>query len=762
MTRTHNLGFPRIGLNRELKKALEKYWKKDIDHQTLLNIGAELRNRHWRLQADAGIDLIPVGDFAWYDHVLTMVATLGALPRRHRNADDTIDIDSLFRAARGRAPTGQPAAASDMTKWFNTNYHYIVPEFEVGQSFCLSWFQLFDELSEAQQQGIQAKPVLLGPLSFLWLGKCAGDNFDKLTLLDNLLPVYTEILDLIAQYGIEWVQIDEPILALDLPREWLQALEKCYHRLQRRDLKLLLATYFGGLGANLYHTARLPVAGVHLDAVSAPEELTKLADQLPAHKVLSAGVVNGRNIWRNDLSTTLEKLSPLKNRLGDRLWIAPSCSLLHCPVDLDSEAALDSGLRQWLAFSKQKLNEVTTIAQLLSGDRNAVLEAALAASESAKISRAQSQKVHNPSVQEHLNGIGNTNTQRNLPHSQRIRLQQQTLQLPLYPTTTIGSFPQTAQIRAVRRDFRRGDLAEPAYQQAIRTEIQAAIAKQENLGIDVLVHGEAERNDMVEYFGELLDGYAFTTNGWVQSYGSRCVKPPIIYGDVSRPAAMTVAWSRYAQNLTEKPVKGMLTGPVTMLCWSFPREDISRQQCAYQIALALRDEVLDLENAGIRILQIDEPALREGLPLRRADWPDYLTWAVKAFQIVVCDVQDSTQIHTHMCYSEFNDIIEAIAAMDADVITIETARSAMELLKAFESFAYPNQIGPGIYDIHSPNIPEVDTMVALLRQAAQKIPATQLWVNPDCGLKTRAWSEVEAALQKMVAAAKVVRAEVQA
>ncbi len=764
MNTTHNLGFPRIGKNRELKNALERYWRGEIEQQALFDVGSELRRRHWALQKESGIDLIPVGDFAWYDHVLTTTAMLGALPDRHVNTRSLktnceLDIDCLFRAARGRAPNGTPAPACDMTKWFNTNYHYIVPELKADQSFALSWFQLFDEVEEAKQLGIRAKPVLLGPVTFLWLGKCHDSDFDKLSLLDNLLPVYTEILDRLAQQGVEWVQIDEPVLALELPAPWLHVLEKSYHRLQRRDLKLLVATWFGGLGSNLHHAVRLPVDGIHLDAVNAPDELGKLADQLPGNKILSAGIVNGRNVWRNNLHASIDALAPLKARLGERLWIAPSCSLLHCPVDLDDEKELDAELRSWLAFGKQKLAEVTTIARALSSDSSPGTLNALSASDLAITSRAQSDRVHNPLVQQRLGGIQETDFQRHLPHQERIQLQQQTLQLPLLPTTTIGSFPQTSNIRSTRRARRQGDISESSYQEAIREEIKIAIEKQESLGVDVLVHGEAERNDMVEYFGELLDGFAFTVNGWVQSYGSRCVKPPIIYGDVSRPKAMTVAWSSYAQSLSKKPVKGMLTGPVTMLSWSFPREDISRQQCAFQIALALRDEVTDLEKAGIGILQIDEPALREGLPLRQDDWQAYLEWAVNAFRLTVANVNDSTQIHTHMCYSEFNDIIKAIAAMDADVITIETARSKMALLEAFENFSWPNQIGPGIYDIHSPNVPGVDTIAELLRQAIEQIPSARLWVNPDCGLKTRTWAEVESALTQMVAATRVVRAE---
>ncbi len=764
---THNLGFPRIGADRELKKALEAYWRGDLNREQLESTGRELRRAHWQLQADAGLDLIPTGDFAWYDQVLTLSATLGNIPARHRNADGSVDIDVLFRMARGRAPTGTPATACEMTKWFDTNYHYLVPEFSADQRFALSWTQIIDETREAVALGHRVKPVLLGPLSYLYLGKEQEEGLDRLTLLDQLLPVYRQLLQALVDAGAEWIQIDEPILVLDLPTPWRQAFEGCYHNLQNTPAKLLLATYFGGLEDNLSTALELPVAGLHIDAVRAPGQLLPVLDRLSGHKVLSVGVVDGRNIWRNDLQASLTLLQEASQRLGERLWLAPSCSLLHSPVDLERER--DQGVRvldpagikdsdpliSWLAFAKQKVAEVVTLAQLLRG--NPAAQSALEASNRAAQSRRESPLIHKPEVQQRPRQISEPLWQRQSPFATRIAKQQALLQLPLFPTTTIGSFPQTTEIRQIRRDYKQLRLSAAEYNNRIRQEIADTIARQEQLGIDMLVHGEAERNDMVEYFGEQLDGFAFTRFGWVQSYGSRCVKPPIIYGDVSRPSPITVQWARYAQSLSDKPVKGMLTGPITMLCWSFERNDQPAETTATQIALALRDEVLDLEAAGIRAIQIDEPAIREGLPLRDKDRAHYLDWAVKAFRISAAGVQDDTQIHTHMCYSEFNDIIANIAALDADVITIETSRSHGELLQAFEDFEYPNDIGPGVYDIHSPNVPEVDTMVSLLKRAARNIPAERLWVNPDCGLKTRGWPETEAALKNMVEAAKVLR-----
>ncbi|MCF6783092.1 5-methyltetrahydropteroyltriglutamate--homocysteine S-methyltransferase [Stutzerimonas stutzeri] len=759
MAVAHSLGFPRIGADRELKKALEAYWKGDLEETALREVGRELRAAHWQLQADAGIELLPVGDFAWYDQVLTHSLMFGVVPERFRLAGGKPTLDTLFAMARGVTKSCCGAGqAQEMTKWFDTNYHYLVPEFSVAQQFSLSWTQLFEEVEEALALGHSVKPVLLGPLTYLWLGKSKGADFDKLELLEGLLPVYGEVLNRLAALGVEWVQIDEPILVLDLPQDWKSAFERAYNQLQRAPLKKLVATYFGGLEDNLALAAALPVDGLHIDLVRAPEQYPVILDWLPAYKILSLGLVNGRNVWRCDLDKALEVVRHAAQRLGDRLWIAPSCSLLHAPVDLEREDKLDAELKSWLAFAVQKCAEVAILTRAVNAPEDAQVQAALQLSREVQSSRGQSSRIHKPEVQARLAAIKPRHAQRASGFAERIEKQRALLKLPAFPTTTIGSFPQTPAIRLARQAFKQGRLERADYTEAMQAEIRHAVAVQEQLGLDVLVHGEAERNDMVEYFAEQLEGYAFTRFGWVQSYGSRCVKPAVIYGDLSRPAAMTVEWIRYAQQQTDKIMKGMLTGPVTMLMWSFGREDISREQQARQLALAIRDEVCDLEAAGIRIIQIDEAAFREGLPLRRGQWQDYLDWAVEAFRLCASGVRDETQIHTHMCYSEFNDVIESIAAMDADVITIETSRSQMELLEAFRAFEYPNDIGPGVYDIHSPRVPDTAEMVRLLEQASERIPSERLWVNPDCGLKTRGWAETEAALVNMVAAARQLRA----
>ena len=761
MALSHSLGFPRIGRDRELKKALEAYWKGELDESDLQAVGRQLRAAHWQLQKEAGIELLPVGDFAWYDQVLTHSLTFGVIPERFRPHSGQPTLDTLFGMARGVSQSSccGGAHAQEMTKWFDTNYHYLVPEFSAEQKFQLSWEQLFDEVAEAHSLGYKVKPVLIGPLTYLWLGKVKGEAFDKLELLERLLPVYGEILGRLAAQGVEWVQIDEPILVLDLPQDWKNAFERAYNLLQHAPLKKLLATYFGGLQDNLGLVVHLPVDGLHVDLVRAPEQLPLLLDRLPNYKVLSLGLVDGRNVWRADLAAALALAQDAYGRFAERLWLAPSCSLLHSPVDLGREEQLDAELRSWLAFAVQKCAEVAVLTQAINQPEAAEAQAALAYSTNVQASRAQSPRIHKPAVQARLAAITAADSQRHSAFVQRIEQQRARLQLPALPTTTIGSFPQTAAIRLARQSFKAGKLSPADYTEAMHSEIRHAVQVQENLGLDVLVHGEAERNDMVEYFAEQLDGYAFTRFGWVQSYGSRCVKPAVIFGDLSRPKAMTVEWISYAQTLTKKVMKGMLTGPVTMLMWSFPRDDISREQQARQLALALRDEVLDLEAAGIKVIQIDEAAFREGLPLRRAQWQDYLNWAAEAFRLCASGVRDETQIHTHMCYSEFNDVIESIAAMDADVITIETSRSDMQLLEAFEAFDYPNDIGPGVYDIHSPRVPDSHEMANLLRKAAQRIPVERLWVNPDCGLKTRAWAETEAALVNMVAAARQLRSE---
>ena len=755
MVTTHNLGFPRIGAKRELKLALESYWKGQSSRDDLKAFGAQLRQRHWQNQSH--LDLVPVGDFAFYDQVLDMSFTLGNLPERVRGYSGD-QLDNYFRVARGRSAAttgGRDVAAGEMTKWFDTNYHYIVPEFTVATEFKLDASRLLEQLAEATAQGINTKPVIIGPVTYLWLGK-AKDDSNKLALLERLLPVYAELLEKLTVQGAEWVQIDEPVLVTELDADWQHAFNYAYHHLKSSRVKLLLTTYFGMLQDNLHLTCNLPVAGLHLDAINARDEIQPLLNLLPSHKVLSLGVINGRNIWKTDLNATLDWLEPFAARLGERLWIAPSCSLLHVPVDLASEQKLDVEIKSWLAYALQKLDELKTLATALNNGRAAVATE-LAANQTAIAARRTSTRVTNPAVRAAIANINPALGQRKGPYPVRARKQAALLNLPLYPTTTIGSFPQTAEIRQARSQFKAGELDEAGYQAAMRAEIERSVREQEALGLDVLVHGEAERNDMVEYFGEQLDGYAFSQFGWVQSYGSRCVKPPILFGDISRPKAMTVGWIKYAQSLTSKPMKGMLTGPVTILNWSFVRDDQPRFVSCYQLALAIREEVQDLEKAGIRVIQIDEAALREGLPLRKSQWQKYLDWAVESFRIAANGVQDETHIHTHMCYSEFNDIIASIADMDADVITIETSRSDMELLDVFDHFKYPNEIGPGVYDIHSPNIPTQEHIVQLMKKAAERIPAERLWVNPDCGLKTRQWSEVIPALTNMVAAAKTLR-----
>jgi len=770
MVTTHNLGFPRMGARRELKFALEAYWGGRSTRDELVATGTRLRQAHWQQQA--ALDLVPVGDFAFYDQVLDMSFTLGHLPQRVQqlHADE---LDKAFHLARGRsAPTLQAVheahdghgccahsgiQAGEMTKWFDTNYHHIVPEFTADTRFALNATRLLSQVAEARALGLTPKPVIIGPVTYLWLGK-SKDGTAPLDLLPQLLPVYAQLLDALAQAGVEWVQVDEPALVTELDADWRHAYQLAYHHLKACRTKLLLATYFGTLGDQLHLAATLPVAGLHVDATVARHELPSLLNVLPGHKVLSVGAISGRNVWKTDLQAALAWLKPLHERLGQRLWLAPSCSLLHVPVDLQSEHHLDAELRSWLAFALQKLDELRVLATALNHGEEAV-QHELAANQQAIASRRASPRVHKPAVQAAVAQHADNPGQRHSPYAQRAPLQAQHLKLPAYPTTTIGSFPQTPEIRQARQRFKQGELDAASYEAAMRAEIARAVHEQEALGLDVLVHGEAERNDMVEYFGEQLDGYAFSQYGWVQSYGSRCVKPPILFGDIHRPQAMTVAWTRHAQSLTNKPMKGMLTGPVTMLNWSFVRDDQPRADTCRQLALAIRDEVLELEQAGVHIIQIDEAALREGLPLKRSEWDTYLAWAVGAFRLAANAVQDGTQIHTHMCYSDFTDIMPAIAQMDADVITIETSRSQMALLQAFDDFAYPNEIGPGVYDIHSPNIPSRDQIVSLMREAARRIPAERLWVNPDCGLKTRQWREVRPALQHMVAAAKLLRAE---
>jgi 5-methyltetrahydropteroyltriglutamate--homocysteine methyltransferase len=755
---SHVLGLPRIGAHREMKKAVESYWRNEISIEKLHYVGEQIEDKNWQMQVDAGLDFVTVGDFSWYDHVLDHSVLFGVIPHRFQEKNRKADLNTLFCMARGQAPHVKETTACEMTKWFDTNYHYIVPEFNSTQDFQLCTDSLFASIDRALAKGYRVKPVLLGPLTYLWLGKTKEKAFDKLDLLEHLLPAYNQIFLEFHTRKIEWIQLDEPILVLDLAEDWQQAYLKAYQQLNFNQINCLLATYFGSISDHLSLIKQLPIAGLHIDCCTAPEQLSNCLKYFPKNKVLSLGLINGRNIWRADLNKILTLLQPIKKVYADNLWIASSCSLLHTPVDLNNETKLDPEIKTWLAFAKQKLSEIGLLSRALNSDEQTIIDL-LKENQNALQTRNTSPRIHNNLVQNRIQSVTQALAQRNMDYISRAKQQHAALRLPLLPTTTIGSFPQTSDIRKIRQEYKSGKMTYEIYQQKIKQHIADVIVQQEVLDLDVLVHGEAERNDMVEYFGELLNGFAFTQNGWVQSYGSRCVKPPIIYGDVSRPQAMTVKWSAYSQSLTKRPVKGMLTGPVTILAWSFVRDDQSREATSLQIALALRDEVIDLEKAGIRIIQIDEPAFRETLPLRRKDWQKYLDWAVFSFRIASSAVQATTQIHTHMCYSEFNDVIEAIAALDADVITLESSRSQMELLQAFKHFSYPNEIGPGVYDIHSPRIPTQTEMMQQLKRALQYIPIDRLWVNPDCGLKTRNWPEVTVALANMIAAAKSLRQE---
>lgn len=756
MTVIHNLGFPRIGRERQLKFTLEKFWCGEINASQLQEEAKSIRKDNLSIQKK--LDWQTVGDFSFYDQVLDTSVMLGNIPERYNSLEELSGFDQYFSMARGRSTDStESVKAGEMTKWFDTNYHYIVPEFDSDTTFSLHADKLLDEIEEAKASGHNVKPVIIGPVTYLWLGK-SKDNKNKLDLLDQLLPVYMELLTKLSEKGIEWVQVDEPALVTNLSNEWVRAYESAYFVLKSAPVKILLTTYFAALKENLGLACQLPVAGLHIDTINSKNEIINVIDKLPHYKILSLGVINGRNIWKTDLNGLLDWLEPLHERLQDRLWLAPSCSLLHVPVDLEKEQKLDKDIKSWIAFATQKLDELSIISSALSNGRHSV-QNQLDENATAINNRLNSNQVHNADVQQRLANVTSDMGERKSPYKTRANLTKARLNLPLYPTTTIGSFPQTQSIRKARNDYRQEEIDKGCYKTKMQEAIEKSIREQEECNLDVLVHGEAERNDMVEYFGEQLTGFTFTQSGWVQSYGSRCVKPPVIYGDISRPNKMTVDWIKYAQSLTDKPVKGMLTGPVTILNWSFVRDDQPRSETCKQIALSVRDEVLDLEKEGVHIIQIDEAALREGLPLRKEEWKRYLEWSVNAFRLAANGVKDETQIHTHMCYSEFNDIIEPIAAMDADVITIETSRSNMELLDTFQSFKYPNEIGPGVYDIHSPNIPEVEDIIYLMRKAAERIPVERLWVNPDCGLKTRQWDEVKLALLNMVEASKQLRVE---
>ncbi len=756
---THTLGYPRMGSNRELKKKLELYWKGDVLEDDLASTARSLRKLHWENQSQAGVGLLPVGDFSYYDHMLDNAVRFGAVPERFGVTDKKADLSDYFVMARGEAcENGTPAM--EMTKWFDTNYHYIVPEFSEDQEFCLANESLIEQVKEATSLGYNAKAVLPGPFTFLLLGKCSGEEFDRLTLLEKLIPAYCELIERLSG-TCSWIQFDEPVLALDLAEDVLKLFGPVYRTFKEAasDTKIMVATYFGGLGENLPTAAKLPVDALHVDFIRGAQDLDPLLAALDRRLSLSIGVVDGRNIWRADLDRSVALAEKVVKVLGiERVFIAPSCSLLHVPFDLDLETSLDSEIKSWMAFARQKCSEIKVIADAVSGiDVNDKL------AQNRKIieSRKNSERVNNPEVAKRISGLKDSDLKRVSPYNVRVDVQYKELGFPLLPTTTIGSFPQTDEVRIIRRKFKAGQIDKDEYKRFMHEYIADCIRRQNEIGLDLFVHGEPERNDMVEYFGEHFEGYCFTSNGWVQSYGSRCVKPPVIFGDVSRPEAITVDWINYARTISPKEVKGMLTGPVTILCWSFVRDDQPRSETCRQIALAVRDEVANLEKSGVKVIQIDEPALREGMPLRKAEQAEYLKWAQECFRLSSSCVGDKTQIHTHMCYCEFDEIIETIAALDADVISIEASRSRMELLGSFKNFSYPNEVGPGVYDIHSPAIPAEEEMVKLLEKALEVIPAERLWVNPDCGLKTRRWEEVEPSLKNMVQAAKKVRLKIQ-
>ena len=756
MNTFHLSGYPRVGAKRELKFAVEAYWKGVKSEAELQETAAEIRRLNWATQKAAGADLVPVGDFSFYDHVLDLLCTLGGIPSRFGFDAANLTLEQYFQLARGNATQ----MAMEMTKWFDTNYHFIVPEWSADTEFKVNAKNLIAQIKEAKAQGHDIKPTLVGPITLTYLGKKKEDfgcRIEKI-LLPKLLPAYAQLLRELAAEGVDWIQIDEPILVTDVAQVWLDAFAPVYKELANTGVRIILGTYFAGVAEHVKLLGSLPVHGVHIDCVRAPEQLAVFAEQFPTNKVLSVGLIDGRNVWKANLTQVIDTLEPVKAKFQNNLWIAPSCSLLHSPQDLAVEEKLNGEIKSWMAFAAQKLVELGVVKRALEHGKDSVA-AELKASDAAAADRATNKLIHNDAVKARLANLPKGADQRKSPFAERIKAQQAWMNLPILPTTTIGSFPQTTEIRHARAAFKKGELSAADYDAAMKKEIAYCVEVQEKLNIDVPVHGEAERNDMVEYFGEQLQGYCFTQFGWVQSYGSRCVKPPIIFGDVSRPNPMTVYWSTYAQSLTKRPMKGMLTGPVTMFKWSFVRNDIPLSEVAKQIALALNDEVLDLEKAGIKVIQIDEPAIREAMPLKKSQWKEFLDWACESFRLSSTGAEDSTQIHTHMCYSEFNDILDAIASMDADVITIETSRSDMELLNAFGDFKYPNDIGPGVYDIHSPRVPTDAEVEHLLRKAMEVVPVERLWVNPDCGLKTRGWKETLEQLEVMMRVTEKLRAE---
>ena len=744
----HVLGFPRMGINRELKWSLEKHWRGETGEADLMADAHSLKERHWKIQADAGMDLLPVGDFSLYDHVLDTIALLGAVPPRFKWNSGEVGLETYFRMARGHAEEGIPAM--EMTKWFDSNYHYIVPELTPETRFGKTHSRLLDDVRTVRELGESPKPVLVGPITFLMLAKEVG-GCNRWDHLEDLTNAYCDIITELDAH-CTWIQLDEPILCTDLPDAARQAFRVAYAKLKSaaNSARLLLTTYFGELGDNLDLALSLPVDGLHADLVRGPKQLDDILSRLPSHMTLSLGLVDGRNVWKTELDTAYRRLTATlaKVKTG-RIMIGSSCSLLHSPMDLSGEPELAPELRQWMAFAVQKCAEIAALKRAATtGEKGDIFNE----NKASLLARAAHPQVMDRQTRDRVQAVTPAIYTRASSFAERSVVQRERLRLPLFPTTTIGSYPQTAEIRKARLQYKKGELSKAEYTEAMQGHIAEVVDRQEELGLDVLVHGEPERNDMVEYFGQQLNGFCFTANGWVQSYGSRCVKPPIIYGDVSRPEPMTVDWTVYAQSLTDKPMKGMLTGPVTILCWSFVRNDLPRDEVCRQIGLAIRDEVVDLEAAGIGVIQIDEAALREGMPIRKAEQDAYLRWAVDCFRLAAGGVKDATQIHSHMCYSEFNVIMQWIAEMDADVISIEASRSNMELLDAFNTYEYPAEIGPGVYDIHSPRVPGEDEIHALLRKALMVIPAERLWVNPDCGLKTRAWPETLASLRNMVAA----------
>ena len=766
--KTNVLGYPRIGSQRELKKASEKYWKGAITADELYETGKNIRRQNWLLQQELGVDLIPSNDFSFYDQVLDMSLTVECMPERYNKLKgDKNQIDLYFAMARGIQKDGYDIRAMEMTKWFDTNYHYIVPEFEKHQDFNFFSSKIIDEYQEALALGIKTKPVVIGPVTYLLIGKEKEEGFHRIELLERLLPVYFKLLEKLSSLDVEYIQFDEPCMALNLSQRERNAISHSYQEIADRfpNIKVILTNYFDCYGDNLTTALTLPVDTLHLDLVRCPSQLDDIlnSDSFNKNITLSLGVVDGRNVWKNDFENSVKTIQKAIAALGEeKVWIASSCSLLHCPYDLDletNEQSLPAEVKQWLAFARQKVEEITTLKNIAIGNTSDAIIEKQESNRKSNQNRKKSVRIHNPEVKSRISQLTAADSKRTSGFAVRKEKQKEKLNLPQYPTTTIGSFPQTREVRNWRSQLKKNKITKAEYNELIRKETEETIRFQEDIGLDVLVHGEFERNDMVEYFGEKLEGFVFTSFGWVQSYGSRCVKPPIIFGDVLRKNPMTLKWSSYAQSLTTKPVKGMLTGPVTILQWSFVRNDQPRSVTCKQIALAIRDEVGDLEQAGLRVIQIDEPAIREGLPLRKEYWEEYLDWAVESFRISSSGVKDTTQIHTHMCYAEFNDIIASIAELDADVITIETSRSEMELLDAFVEFKYPNEIGPGVYDIHSPRVPTEDEMMKLLTKASELIPADHLWVNPDCGLKTRDWPETRSALTNLVNTARKMRAQ---